>query len=125
MSARSVFVCNLRVLLRPFPRVATRTFVSSTHDYKTVTDAVKDAAKTVDKTVSKAAIKGLDGVEKVTEVTKDAAKKVGIKTDKKTDDLDIGTEAAATKAQGKVEQVKRDAKEGIRDTADKFKHATR
>ena len=125
MSARTLLVRNLRVVPRPMHFVATRTFVVSTQQYKTVTDTVKDAAKTVDKTVSQAAIKGLDGIEKVNEVAKDAAKKVGIETDKKTDELEVDAKATATKAQVKGEQMKRDAKEGVRDAADKVKDATR
>ena len=90
-----------------------------------MTDTVKDAAKAVDKTVSKAAIKGLEGVEVVNEAAKDAAKKVGIETDKKTDEIEMDAKATATKAKVKGEQVKRDAKEGVRETADKVKDATR
>jgi hypothetical protein len=125
MSARTLVRNNLRVVPRPMHFVATRTFVVSAQQYKTVTDTVKDAAKTVDKTVSQAAIKGLDGIEKVNEVAKDAAKKVGIETDKKTDEFEVDAKATATKAQVKGEQMKRDAKEGIRDAADKVKDATR
>ena len=90
-----------------------------------MTDTVKDAAKTVDKTVSQAAIKGLDGVEKASEVARDAAKRVGIEMDKKTDELEVDTKTTATKAQVKGEQVKRDAKEGTRDAVDKVKDASR
>jgi hypothetical protein len=90
-----------------------------------VAETVKDAAKTVDKTVSQAAIKGLDGIEKVNEVAKDAAKKVGIEADKRTDELEVDAKATATKAQVKGEHMKRDAKEGVRDAADKVKGATR
>ena len=125
MSARTLLVRNLRVVPRPAHFVATRSFVVSAQQYKTVAETVKDAAKTVDKTVSQAAIKGLDGIEKVNEVAKDAAKKVGIEADKRTDELEVDAKATATKAQVKGEHMKRDAKEGVRDAADKVKGATR
>lgn len=124
MSARAL-IRNLRIVPRPANFLATRTFAASTQQYKTVTDTVKEAAKTVDRTVSKVAIKGLEGVEKVNEVAKDAAESVGIKTEQKVDELEVEGKAAATKAQAKGDQAKRDANKGINDAADKVKDATR
>jgi len=125
MSTRTCLVRHFRVVPTPTTFLATRTFVASAQQYKTVTESVKDAAKTVDRTVSKAAIKGLEGVEKVNEVARDAAEKIGIHAEKKVDELKVEGRATGTKAQVKGEQVKRDAKEGIRDAADKVKDATR
>jgi hypothetical protein len=123
MSARTLIIRKLQIAPRSF--VIARTFVSSAQNYKSLTDAVKDAAKIVDRTVSKAAIKGLEGVEKVNEVAKDAAETVGIKTEQKAGELEVEGKSTATKAQVKSEQTKRDAKEGIRDAVDKVKDATR
>ena len=127
MPARTILVRNVRKVPRQMNVIATRNFIASTQRHKTVTETIKDAAKTVDKTVSKGAIKGLDGLEKVNEGVKGAAGKVGIKLESKPDplldDVETGAEATATKAQGKGEQVKRDAKAGVRDAADKVKDA--
>jgi hypothetical protein len=123
MSARTLLIRKLRIAQPPL--VATRTFVVSAKKYKSLTDAVKNTAKTVDRTVSTAAIKGLEGVEKVNKVAKDAAETVGIKTKQKADELEVEGKSAATKAQVKSEQTKRDAKAGIRDAVDKVKDATR
>ena len=115
---------NLRTLNRP-TYLATRTFVTSIPQHKTVTESVKDAAKAVDRSASQAAIKGLEGLESVNEAAKDVAQKVGIKTEQAADDLEVKGRAAATKAEVKTEHVKRDAKEGVREAADKVKDATR
>jgi hypothetical protein len=124
----NLLVRNLRVIPRataPRNILATRTFIVSAQQYKTATETVKDAAKVVDRTVSQAAIKGLEGVEKVNEAAKDAADKVGIKTEKKVDELEVEGKAAATKAQVKGDQAKRDAKAGVREAADHVKDAAR
>jgi fructose-1,6-bisphosphatase len=123
MSTRTL-IRNFRIVLAPTTFLATRTFVASTQQYKTVTESVKDAAKTVDKTISKAAIKGLEGVEKVNEVARDTAEKVGIHAEKNFDELEVKAKTAA-KAQVRGEQAKRDTKEGIRDAAGNVKDATR
>jgi hypothetical protein len=125
MSTRTLRIRNFRIVPTPTTIPPTRTFVASAQQYKTVTETVKEAAKTVDKTVCKAAIKGLEGVEKVSAVAKDAAEKVGIHTGKKVDKLEVDEKATASKAQVKSEQIKRDIKEGIKDAADKVKNATR
>lgn len=124
MSARTL-VRSFRIIPRPSTVIATRTFTASAQQYKTVTETVKDAAKTVDRTASQAAIKGLEGLEKVNEATKETAEKIGIKTEQAADDLEVKGKATATKAEVKGEQVKRDAKAGVRDAADKVKDATR
>ena len=124
MSSRTL-IRNLRIVHRPRTSYATRSFLTSAQHYKTVTETVKDAAKTVDRTASQAAIKGLEGLEKVNEVTKDTAEKIGIKTEQAADDLEVKGRATATKAEVKGEHVKRDAKQGIRDAADKVKESTR
>lgn len=125
MSTRTLLIRNFRIVLTPTTFLATRTFVASTQQYKTVAESVKDAVKTVDKNISKAAIKGLEGVEKVNEVARDAAEKVGIHTEKKVDELEVKANTAATQAQVKGEQAKRDTKEGIRDATGNVKDATR
>lgn len=124
MSTRALLIRNLRTIKRP-TYLATRTFVSSVPQRKTVTDTVKDAAKAVDQTASQAAIKGLEGLETVNEAAKGVAEKVGIKTEQAADDLEVKGRAAATKAEVKTEHAKRDAKQGVRDAADKVKEATR
>lgn len=126
MSTRTLITRQWRVL-RPGPLLATRTFITTPTYHKTATDTVKDAAKAVDRTVSQAAIKGLEGVEKVNEVAKDAAEKVGINVNKEDplDDLEVEGKATATKAQVKGQQVKRDAKEGVRQAADTVKDAAK
>jgi hypothetical protein len=126
MSARTLITRQWRVV-RPLPLLATRTFITTLPHHKTATDTVKDAAKAVDRTVSQAAIKGLEGVEKVNEVAKDAAEKVGINVNKEDplDELEVEGKAAATKAHVKGEQVKRDAKAGVRHAADKIKDAAK
>src|SRR5579862_864322 len=106
MSTRNL-IRKFRFVPKPTTFLATRTFVASAPQHRTVTESVKDAAKKVDKTVSKVAIKGLEGVEKVNEVAKDAAEKVGIQTGKKIDELEVEGKAAATEAQVKGEQAKR------------------
>ena len=125
MSTRPHLIRNLRVVPRPTTFLATRSFVASAQQYKTVAESVKDAAKTVDKTVSQAAIKGLEGVEKMNEVAKDAAEKVGIHTGKKVEELEVEEKSTITKTQVKGDQAKRDAKEGIRNATDKVKNVTR
>lgn len=121
--SRTPLIRNFRIAARPKDYVATRTFFASSQQYRTVTDTVKDAAKTVDRTVSQAAIKGLDGVEKASEIAKGMAEKVGINTEMKSDPLldDIETEGGTTdnQAQAKGEQKKGDTKEKIRNTAGK------
>jgi hypothetical protein len=121
MSLRTLFVRTFPTVSRPMNFVATRTFVASAQPHKSVSDTVKDAAKTVDRTVSKAAIKGLEGVEKVNEVARDAAEKVGIHTENTVNEFEVGTKEAAAKTQAKGEQLKRDTKEGVRAAADKVK----
>jgi hypothetical protein len=130
MSARNVLVRSLRIVSTPTTTntIATRSFVSSSVEYRTATETIKDAAKTVDRTISQAAIKGLEGVEKVNEVAKDASEKVGIKLESSPDPLDVGpvSEKAgvkAEKAEVKAEKVKEGAKAGVRDAADKVKDA--
>jgi len=88
-----------------------------------VTDTVKDAAKSVDRTVSKVAIKGLEGVEKVNEVVTDAAEKVGIKSNERGDEFEVDAKAIKTKAEVKGDQMKRGAKQGVRQAADRVKDA--
>jgi hypothetical protein len=125
MSTRTLLTRTFCIVPTPTTSFATRTFVASTQQCKTVTESVEDAAKTVDKTVSKAAIKGLEGVEKMNEVARDAAERVGIHTEKKVDEPEVEKKAVATKAQAKGEQAKRGAEKGINDVADRAKDATR
>jgi hypothetical protein len=116
---------NLRFACRPANLLAVRTFTISTQRHKTATDTVKQAADKVDRTVANAAIKGLEGVEKVRDVTKDVAEKVGIKTENAAADAEVETKATATKAKVRGEHAKEEAKAGVRETADKVKEATR
>lgn len=126
MTARTLLTRQSRTV-RPLQPLATRTFITTLPHRKTatetVTDSVKDAAKAVDKTVSQAAIKGLEGVEKVNEVARDAAEKVGIKTHETTNEFKVDAAATKAKAEVKGDQVKRDAKQGVRQAADKVKDA--
>jgi len=112
-------------ILRPVQTLATRTFTTSRPQRKaateTVTDTVKDAAKAVDKTVSKVAIKGLEGVEKVNDVVTDAAERVGIKSNQKVDEFEVGANAMKTKAEVKGDQMRRDAEQGVKQAADAVK----
>jgi hypothetical protein len=112
-------------IIHPRTVYTARPFLTSAQHYKTVTERVKDAAKTVDRTASQAAIKGLEGLEKVSEVTKDTPEKIGIKTEQAADDLEVKGKAVATKTEVKGEHVKGDAKQGVREGADKVKDATR
>lgn len=121
MSARTLFIRYFRISSRPVTFIATRTFVASAQQHKTFSETVKDAAKTVDKTVSQVAIKGLEGVEKVNEIAKDAADKVGMKVD----EVEATAKSAAAKTKVKGEQAKGKAEEGIGDAADNVKEATR
>ena len=125
MSTRAFLIRNLPIAPASTTFLPRRTIVASAQQHKTVTESVKAAAKTVDRTVSEAAIKGLEGVEKVNAIAKDAAEKVGIRTEKGVNELEVEGKAAATKAQAKGEQAKRDVKEGIKDAADKVKDAAR
>jgi hypothetical protein len=125
MSTRTLVISRQWHIARPSIPFATRTFVTTLPHRKTatetVTDTVKDAAKAVDKTVSKAAIKGLEGIEKVNEVTRDATEKVGIKIHDTTDEFnefEVGTKAGV-----RGDQMKRDAKQGVKQTAAKVKDA--
>ena len=110
---------------RPVQTLATRTFTTSRPQRKaateTVTDTVKDAAKAVDRTVSKVAIKGLEGVEKVNDVVTDAAERVGIKSNQKVDEFEVGANAMKTKAEVKGDQMRRDAEQGVKQAADAVK----
>lgn len=124
MATRALLIRNLRTV-HPPTYLATRTFVSSIPQRKTVTETVKDAAKAVDKTASQAAIKGLEGLESVNAAAKDVAEKVGVKSEQAADELEVKGRAAATKAEVKTEHAKRDAKEGVREAADRVKDATR
>jgi len=124
MATRALLIRHLRTV-HPPTYLATRTFVSSLPQRKTVTETVKDAAKAVDQTASKAAIKGLEGLETVNAAAKDVAEKVGIKTEQAADDLEVKGRSAATKAEVKTEHAKRDAKAGVREAADKVKDAAR
>jgi len=112
-------------ILRPVQTLATRTFTTSRPQRKaateTVTDTVKDAAKAVDRTVSKVAIKGLEGVEKVNDVVRDAAERVGIKSNQKVDEFEVGAKAMKTKAEVKGDQMRRDAEQGVKQAADAVK----
>jgi len=126
MSTRTLITSQWRNL-RNLQPVATRTFTTTLPHRKTavetVTDTVKDAAKSVDRTVSKVAIKGLEGVEKVNEVVTDAAEKVGIKSNEKGDEFEVDAKAIKTKAEVKGDQMKRGAKQGVRQAADRVKDA--
>jgi hypothetical protein len=124
MSTRAL-LRNMRVAYRPANLLAARTFTVSAQQHKTATDAVKQAADKVDRTVADAAIKGLEGVEKMRDVTKDVAEKVGIRTEKAAADAEVETKATATKAKVRGEHAKEEAKAGVRETADKVKEATR
>ena len=115
----------MRVAYRPISFVPTRTFTVSAQQHKIVPEPVKDAAKAVDRTISKAAIKGLEGVEKVNEVAKDVGEKVGLKAEQAANDAEVEGKAMGTKDKVKGEQAKDEAKAGVRDAADKVKDATR
>ena len=126
MSTRTLISRHWRIL-RPVQPIATRTFTTIRPQRKTatetVTGTVKDAAKAVDRTVSKVAIKGLEGVEKVSDVVTDAAERVGIKTNEKMDEFEVDAKTMKTKTEVKGDQMKRDAKQGVKQAADTVKDA--
>jgi hypothetical protein len=105
--------------------LATRSFAVSTTQYKTATETVKEAVDSVDRTLAQGAIKGFEGLEKANEVVKETAGKVGINMESKGTDVEFDAKETANKAQAKGEQVKENAKEGVRDTAQKVKDAAR
>ena len=123
MSSRAIFARTSRLVLQQNTNViATRSIAASAGQRKTVTESVKDAANTVDRTVSDVAIKGLEGLEKVNEATKDAAQRVGINLESSSDPLDdIAPPAKGTEEMAR--EVKESAKGRTKEAADKIKDA--
>jgi hypothetical protein len=122
MSVRLVLIRNLQLTPRSLVNGSVRLFtVSATHS-RGVTDTVKDAAKSVDHSVAKAAIKGLEGIEKVTKKADKFAQKSGFKgssspatyeEDIELGDVEITPKQTMTKAKDKAEQTGRQVKEGV------------